>query len=51
MDRLDEMLARAEQQRRELEEMNAAYEAIDQAEYEQFNAEQDIRDAERGIQG
>ncbi|MFL4910897.1 hypothetical protein ACJ6WF_49370 [Streptomyces sp. MMS24-I2-30] len=31
----------------ELEEMHANYEAMDQAEYEEFMAELDARDAER----
>lgn len=31
----------------ELDEMHAAYEAMDQAEYEEFMAELDARDAER----
>lgn len=48
MDNLDEILARAAQREKELEEMHAAYEAMDQAEYEAFNAEMDARDAERG---
>lgn len=48
MDPLDEILARAAQRQQELDQMHADYEAMDQAEYEQFNAEQDARDAERG---
>lgn len=47
MDQLDEILARAERRRQELDQMNADYEAIDQAEYDQFNAEMDARDAAR----
>lgn len=33
--------------REELEQMHADYEAIDQAEYDLFNAEMDARDAAR----
>lgn len=47
MDELDEILARAAQRDRKLEEMHARYEAMDQAEYAEFNAEMDARDAER----
>ncbi|WP_449352716.1 hypothetical protein [Streptomyces shaanxiensis] len=50
MDRFDEMLAAAEQERRELEEMNAKYEEMDQAEYADFMKEMDARDAARGEQ-
>ncbi|MEV6747417.1 hypothetical protein ACGFN1_36065 [Streptomyces sp. NPDC048685] len=46
MDRFDEMLASAAQNRRELDEMHAAYEEIDAREYEEFNREMDARDAE-----
>ncbi|MFI6893961.1 hypothetical protein ACIBM4_07620 [Streptomyces sp. NPDC050256] len=47
MDPLDEILARAAQRQQELDRMNADYEAIDAAEYAQFNAEMDARDAAR----
>ncbi|MFJ6393929.1 hypothetical protein ACIQJT_40860 [Streptomyces sp. NPDC091972] len=50
MDRLEEVLARAAKNRRELDEMNARYEAMDQAEYEDFMKEMDARDAARGEQ-
>lgn len=36
-----------EKRQAELEQMHADYEAIDAAEYEQFNREMDARDAER----
>ncbi|MEY9997314.1 hypothetical protein ABIE67_009433 [Streptomyces sp. V4I8] len=45
MDRLDEILARAAQRDRELEEMHANYERMD---YAEFMDEMDARDAERG---
>ncbi|MER7063847.1 hypothetical protein ACFXGD_21485 [Streptomyces albidoflavus] len=44
MDRLDEILARAAEREKELEEMHADYEEIDAREYEEFNAEMDARD-------
>ncbi|MEU2770512.1 hypothetical protein ACWGSE_24255 [Streptomyces diastaticus] len=47
MNPLDEILARAAQREKELEEMHAAYEQMDQAEYDQFNAEMDALDALR----
>ncbi|MEV7657936.1 hypothetical protein AB0O39_27680 [Streptomyces anulatus] len=47
MDPLDEILARAEQRREELDQMHADYEAIDAAEYELFNAAIDAIDAAR----
>ncbi|MFF9691033.1 hypothetical protein [Streptomyces sp. NPDC014623] len=47
MEPLDEILARAEQRQQDLDQMNADFEAIDAAEYAQFNAEQDVRDAAR----
>jgi hypothetical protein len=47
MDRVDEILARAAEHDREMEEMHATYEALDAAEYAQFNAEMDARDAAR----
>ncbi|MEV7659471.1 hypothetical protein AB0O39_35565 [Streptomyces anulatus] len=47
MNPLDEILARAEQRREDLDQMHADYEAIDATEYAQFNAEQDVRDAVR----
>ncbi|MFF3036396.1 hypothetical protein ACFVS7_35985 [Streptomyces rubiginosohelvolus] len=49
MDPLDETLARAAQRQQELDWMNADFEAIDAAEYAQFHAEQDVRDAARTI--
>ncbi|MFF3967890.1 hypothetical protein ACFYZI_40840 [Streptomyces griseorubiginosus] len=50
MDRVDEILARAAQERQELEEMNARYEAMGHEEYVDFMAEMDARDAARGEQ-
>lgn len=47
MEPLDEILARAAQRQQELDQMHADYEAIDAAEYAEFNAEQDARDAAR----
>ncbi|MBD3549999.1 hypothetical protein [Streptomyces sp. JV180] len=47
MDPLDDILARAAQRQQELDQMHADYEVIDAAEYAQFNAEQDVRDAAR----
>ncbi|MFJ4458575.1 MULTISPECIES: hypothetical protein [unclassified Streptomyces] len=47
MDRLEEVLARAAQRQKDLDEMHADYEAIDAAEYEEFNREMDARDADR----
>ncbi|MEU3361204.1 hypothetical protein [Streptomyces albidoflavus] len=47
MSRLDEIFARAAQHEKELEEMHATYEQMDQAEYDQFNAEMDALDARR----
>lgn len=47
MDPLDEILARAARRQQELDRMHADYEAMDQAECDQFNAEQDARDAAR----
>ncbi|MFJ1751161.1 hypothetical protein ACIOJD_33775 [Streptomyces sp. NPDC088116] len=47
----DELEARMDayaKRQAELEEMHAAYEALDQAEYEEFMSELDARDAERG---
>ena len=46
MNPLDEILARAAQREKELEEMHAAYEQMDQAEYDQFNAEMDALETE-----
>ncbi|MFI8368577.1 hypothetical protein [Streptomyces sp. NPDC085466] len=46
-DHITEVLARAAQRERELEQMHADYEAADQAEYEQFMDEMDARDARR----
>ncbi|MFJ8754495.1 hypothetical protein ACIREO_35035 [Streptomyces sp. NPDC102441] len=45
MDPLDEILARAAQRERDIEQMHADYEAIDAAEYEQFNAEMDAQES------
>ncbi|MET7583516.1 MULTISPECIES: hypothetical protein [Streptomyces griseus group] len=47
MDPLDEILARAAQRQQELDQMHADYEAIDAAEYAQFNAEMDAQDEAR----
>lgn len=47
MDRADEMLAQLHQHKREMAELDASYEAMDQAEYEQSMAELDAREAER----
>ncbi|WP_434744546.1 hypothetical protein [Streptomyces sp. A-14] len=44
MDPLDEILARAAQRQQELDQMHADYEALDAAEYAQFNAEMDAQD-------
>ena len=44
MDPLDEILARAAQRQQELDQMHADYEAIDQAEYDQFNADMDAKE-------
>ncbi|MFH8472035.1 hypothetical protein [Streptomyces sp. NPDC018000] len=46
MDPVDEAIAWAAQRRQELDEMNAAYEEIDAREYEEFNREMDVRDAD-----
>lgn len=47
MDPLDEFRARAGQRQQEQDRANADFEAIDAAEYAQFHAEQDVRDAVR----
>ncbi|MEU6664256.1 hypothetical protein [Streptomyces sp. NPDC046821] len=41
MDKLDEILARAAERERDLKEMHATYEEMDQAEYEEFMDELD----------
>lgn len=46
MDRLDEILARAAQREQELDQMHTEYEAMDQAEYEEFMTEMDARDGD-----
>ncbi|WP_329076636.1 hypothetical protein [[Kitasatospora] papulosa] len=46
-DRTESPEQRYARQRQELDQMHADYEAMDQAEYDQFNAEMDARDAER----
>ncbi|MER6123041.1 hypothetical protein ABT173_10225 [Streptomyces sp. NPDC001795] len=47
-DEFEARMAAYDKRQAELEEMHAAYEAMDQAEYEEFMAELDARDAERG---
>ncbi|MGQ4733381.1 hypothetical protein ACUN3E_37705 [Streptomyces sp. Ju416(a)] len=47
MDPIDEFRTHAEQRQQELDRMNADFEAIDAAEYAQFNADQDVRDSAR----
>jgi hypothetical protein len=45
MDRAEETIARAEQHRREMAEMDATYAAMEEAEYAESMAELDARDA------
>jgi hypothetical protein len=47
-DEFEAAMTWAERKQAELDEMNRTYEALDQAEYEEFMAELDARDAERG---
>ncbi|MGY1503661.1 hypothetical protein ACW4TU_45095 (plasmid) [Streptomyces sp. QTS52] len=48
MDAFEARIAVHDQEQAELEEMYATYEALDQADYDEFNAEMDARDAAQG---